>query len=214
MAKKRGKQQKSPSPSSKPSSSHDNKSKDKTMDPSPIRLGLLEDQETEFQELFDNINGLSDKQAVSVLEKLDRIREKINGKQPMKPLNVDEDERSKDGVSLSDADQMQSKSDGSGTSASKPSEKITKRVSVQEQVNSGLIPSDRVQESELHPLVVETGTASQPQKEPEPQPVSISKDVPKEQEWHTVTRRRAQMQKSSDVGNKGSEGVGPGPTNG
>ncbi|KAK7251026.1 hypothetical protein RIF29_33888 [Crotalaria pallida] len=195
---------------------------DKSVDLSPIRLDLLDDQETEFQELFENIDGLSDKQAVSVLEKLDRIREKIKGKQPMQSLNADADESSKEGLGATGASQLKPNNVEAGSSSLNYSDKITKRVS--DQVNSGLIPADRVEDSELHSLVVESNTATKNgqnnQKEAEAELVpkaiaSTSEAVPKEQEWYTVTRRRAQMQKSSIVvGNKGSEGGGPGPSNG
>ncbi|KAK7274459.1 hypothetical protein RIF29_15549 [Crotalaria pallida] len=109
----------------------------------------------------------------------------------------------------------------------KPTQKeilhVVDSIKVQDQINSGLIPADRVKDSELHSLVVESNTATQNgqnmQKEveadPVPKPASTSEVVPKEQEWYTVTRRRAQMQKSNDVvGNKGSEGGGSDPSNG
>ncbi|KAK7266937.1 hypothetical protein RIF29_19598 [Crotalaria pallida] len=108
----------------------------------------------------------------------------------------------------------------------KPTQKeilhVVDSIKVQEQVNSGLIPADRIKDSELHSLVVETNTATQNgqnnEKDADAEPVpkaTASDSVPNEQEWYTVTRRRAQMQKSSIVvGNKGSEGGGSSPSNG
>ncbi|KAK7287505.1 hypothetical protein RIF29_00785 [Crotalaria pallida] len=53
----------------------------------PINFDLLDEQETEFDDLVESIDALDEKQASSVLEKLDRIREKINGKRQAKNVH-------------------------------------------------------------------------------------------------------------------------------
>ncbi|KAK7268104.1 hypothetical protein RIF29_20791 [Crotalaria pallida] len=91
-----------------------------------------------------------------------------------------------------------------------------------DQVIADFIPADRVEDSELHPLVVETNAEIQKAQNnnkgtgPVSVPVAaVSEPAPKEQEWQTFTRRRAQLQKASGVdGNKGVEGGGSGPSNG
>ncbi|KAK7256174.1 hypothetical protein RIF29_29611 [Crotalaria pallida] len=45
------------------------------------------DAQTEFDDLVESIDALDEKQASSVLEKLDRIREKINGKRQAKNVH-------------------------------------------------------------------------------------------------------------------------------
>ncbi|KAK7243521.1 hypothetical protein RIF29_38320 [Crotalaria pallida] len=53
----------------------------------PINFDLHDEQETEFDDLVESIDALDEKQASSVLEKLDRIREKINGKRQAKNVH-------------------------------------------------------------------------------------------------------------------------------
>ncbi|KAK7243354.1 hypothetical protein RIF29_38147 [Crotalaria pallida] len=90
----------------------------------------------------------------------------------------------------------------------------------QEQVNAGLIASDRVDNSELHPLVVDSNVVKDQTSNKDTVPISgfvaaASVTTSKEQEWQTVTRRRAQLQKASGVvSNKGVEGGGSDPSNG
>ncbi|KAK7259925.1 hypothetical protein RIF29_25546 [Crotalaria pallida] len=106
----------------------------------------------------------------------------------------------------------------------KPTQKevlhVVDSIKVQEQVNAGLIASDRVDNSELHPLVVDSNVVKDQTSNKDTVPISGSVaaafvTASKEQEWQTVTRRRAQLQKASGVvSNKGVEGGGSDPSNG
>ncbi|KAK7281850.1 hypothetical protein RIF29_10164 [Crotalaria pallida] len=73
-----------------------------------------------------------------------------------------------------------------------------------EQVDKGLIPTERVEDSELHHIVVEVKEAKQKTQdtvEEEHQPVLEISDLQKEEEWQTVkTRRKLALLKKDGVG--------------
>ncbi|KAK7250960.1 hypothetical protein RIF29_33767 [Crotalaria pallida] len=94
----------------------------------------------------------------------------------------------------------------------KPTQKevlhVVDSIKLTEQVQEGILFVDRVDVSDLHPLVVETISENQKGQDHETVPESSKK----EQEWQTVmTRRRA---KQNVVDKKGNEGFDPGPANG
>ncbi|KAK7260472.1 hypothetical protein RIF29_26544 [Crotalaria pallida] len=82
MAKKRGKQKQSSPSSSSPSLAHDVSSKKASASPHTLNLDLLKEQEIEFNELFDSLDSMNEKQIQALMENMDKIREKIKGKKP------------------------------------------------------------------------------------------------------------------------------------
>ncbi|KAK7287605.1 hypothetical protein RIF29_00886 [Crotalaria pallida] len=102
MAKKRGKLKSSPS-SSSPSRANVSKSQNDSVNHSPLNLDLLEEQETEFRDLFESLDSMNEEQVNALLENMD--------------------------------------------------------PKVQEQLKEGLIPPERVNEAELHPVIVENAVS-------------------------------------------------------
>ncbi|KAK7250609.1 hypothetical protein RIF29_33148 [Crotalaria pallida] len=85
--------------------------------------------------------------------------------------------------------------------------------SVQDQIDKGIIPADRVDDAELHPIVVEAKKAAQTLQEKPVENPQIEKEVTvsdKGEEWQTdLTRRKAvQFKKDDDVEIKKGEGSG------
>ncbi|KAK7281567.1 hypothetical protein RIF29_09672 [Crotalaria pallida] len=141
MAKKRGKQKQSSPSSSSPSLAHDVSSKKASASPHTLNLDLLEEQETEFHELFDSLDAMNEKQIQALMENMDKIREKIKGK---KPVIEDSDHITnptidEPGVANPTSDELGVANPSNGEVLG--SDKIAKRAS--EQVKEGLIPPER-----------------------------------------------------------------------
>ncbi|KAK7287392.1 hypothetical protein RIF29_00665 [Crotalaria pallida] len=203
MAKKRGRPPKTPTNHPSPSStltqkvdSHNPKSQNTSANPLPINLELLDDQETKFRELFESLDSLNEQQVNALLDNMDRIREKIKGKKPI----VDEVNHSgqKDATGPSNPTLGQIS----------PQEilQVVETVKTLDQIKEGLIEADRVEESELHPAVVESTKEIVQQSEVNKGQSGVEKDSKEpdalivkngtEDQWHTITtRRRVQLQK-------------------
>ncbi|KAK7273749.1 hypothetical protein RIF29_14812 [Crotalaria pallida] len=149
----------------------------------PINFDLLDEQETEFDDLVESIDALDEKQASSVLEKLDRIREKINGKRQAKNVHGKHESVVKEIANPT------------------TKEKIAKRASVKE----GSIPAERVADSEYHPIVADVRA-----KEQDSQDNATKEDDQanqdkgnKEDDWQPVTTRSSKrLQKKMDEANQ------------
>ncbi|KAK7256612.1 hypothetical protein RIF29_30066 [Crotalaria pallida] len=187
MAKKRGRPPKTPTNQPSPLSASTQKevsgpSKNNVF-ANPLNLDMLEEQETEFHDLFDSLDSMNEQQVKALLENMDRIHEKIKGKHPMNEETIGSENPKQDGPNT------------------------TNPTKVQEQIKEGLISAERVNVDELRPIVVESANGQEGKdsvvvSEKSGTETANQKHMADDQ-WHTVTTRRKLMQQKkldSEIG--------------